>query len=211
MELRVDMAFKKKSAMTPQELAADEARRARAAQTRAAKKAAAEEERRAAAKPANLPPLDPLSQSDDILSDAEIAAIYAEAKRKVAAERKKRRATAIYETALAAERSAAGLVTPQEEQRAQLDALVDLVIDLPRFKNQRDLPFLRVDGQWFWHGRSYRVTRAVAASLHEMMGRAKLHMAQFNGESRAYFDARQGRSVYQGGYAAGGVLMGAGA
>jgi hypothetical protein len=197
------MAFKKRSEMTAEELAADAARRARAAETRAVKRAAPEPE----PEPSRDGGDDAL---DDILSNEEIAALYAEAKKKVAAEIKKRRATAIYDAALAEERRKSGLVSAGEEHRAQLDELVDVTIDLPRFKNQSDLPFLRIDGRWFWHGRTYRVTRAEAQSINEMMGRAKLHMAQFNGESRAYFNAREGRSYYMGGAAAGGALLGAG-
>ena len=51
------------------------------------------------------------------------------------------------------------------------------------------------------------MTVAQARSINEMMWRQKQHIAQFNGESRAYFDPRQNRTVYQGGIATGGALM----
>lgn len=208
------MPFKKRSEMTPEEIEADSARRAATGRRRREKSAA----RLADAVPgvSEMPeaigsdvPEDDAFNLDDLLSDAEIAAIYAEAKKKVASERKKARATALYEKALYEERRKEGLVGGDEAERARLDEMTQIYIDLPRFKNQRDVPYLRIDGRAFYHGRQYPVTVAQAQSINEMMGRARLHIAQFYGESRHYFDPRHGgRPSYMGGVAAGGALMG---
>lgn len=209
------MPFKKRSEMTPEEVEADKARRTAAGQKR---RAASTGRRPRAAAPAAI--LDPIAEIetgdgeetdfdlDDLLSDAEIAEIYAQAKKKVAEERRKQRVKAIYDKALNEERKNAGLLDRSEEERAQLSALTQVTIDLPRFRNQRDIPYLRIDGRGFYHGRTYTVTVAEARSIYEMMGRQRLHMAQFNGDSRSYFDPRQGKSIYMGGAAAGGALLG---
>jgi hypothetical protein len=207
------MAFKKKSEMTPDELAAHETRLAKAHASRRANAQKRRELRREAAPaPEELPiPEEPSAADfsiDDLLSDAEIAQIFAEAKAKVAAERKRARRAVLLERALYEERKSVGLVGQDEAERNRLDELVQITIDLPRFKNQRDLPFIRIDGQAFYHGRSYTVTVAQKMTLMEIMGRADLHVKQFYGESRAYFDPRQMRSVYQGGAALGGALLG---
>lgn len=207
------MPFKKRSEMTPEEIETDIARRSAGAQKRREKTAA-----RAAVAPEKVAetPLPSLSEEDDdsafnlddLLSDAEIAAIYAEAKKKVASERKKARAAAIYDKALYEERRKEGMVGHDEAERARLDEMTQIYIDLPRFKNQRDVPHLTIDGRSFFHGRVYNVTVAQAQSINEMMGRARLHVSQFYGESRHYFDPRHGgRASYMGGVATGGVLM----
>lgn len=207
------MPFKKRSEMTPEEIEADIARRIASGQKRREKTAA----RAAGAteKVAETPPPSPSEEDDnafnldDLLSDAEIAAIYAEAKKKVASERKKARAAAIYDKALYEERRKEGMVGHDEAERTRLDEMTQVYIDLPRFKNQRDVPYLRIDGRAFFFGRVYNVTVAQAQSINEMMGRARLHVAQFYGESRHYFDPRHGgRASYMGGIATGGVLMG---
>lgn len=209
------MPFKKRSEMSPEEIEADKLRRSRGAQKRAYRRAARKETAPAIlhVEPEETQEAEEADDHflDDLLSDAEIAALYAEAAKKVAAERKKARATVIYEKALYEERRKAGLVGVAEAERHRLDEMVWITVDLPRFKNQRDVPFLRIDGQGFYHGRSYQVTVAQAQSMNEMMWRMKAHVAQFYGESRTYFDPKQARSVYMGGAAAGGALMGAGA
>lgn len=206
------MPFKKRSEMTPEEIETDIARRSAAGQKRrektAARSAGATEKVAETQAPFPFEDDDSAFNLDDLLSDAEIAAIYAEAKKKVASERKKARAAAIYDKALYEERRKEGMVGHDEAERARLDEMTQIYIDLPRFKNQRDVPHLTIDGRSFFHGRVYNVTVAQAQSINEMMGRARLHVSQFYGESRHYFDPRHGgRASYMGGVATGGVLM----
>lgn len=208
------MPFKKRSEMTPDELAADQARRALAGASRRARTVERQFEAANGTPPDETVEVGDGEEDfglDDLLSDQEIAAIYAEAKKKVAEERKKQRVKEIFDRAFAEERKNAGLMDRSEEERALLTSMTQVTIDLPRFKNQNDVPFLRIDGKGYYHGRTYTITVAEARTINEMMGRQWLHIAQFYGESRHYFDPHRGKSVYMGGPASGGVLQGAAA
>lgn len=71
----------------------------------------------------------------------------------------------------------------KEQTRAPIDApeepeLVDFYVNLaPNAEN------LSINGQAYWHGKTYRVAPDVARSLNEMAGNTWKHEAQINGES----------------------------
>ena len=145
---------------------------------------------------------------DDILSNEEIAAIYAKARSQVLTERKRERAKKLLAEAVANTRAKYALETPEGEEAAELEREVDVTIDLGFFRKQRDLPYLRIDGKLFYHGRTYRVTVAQARSMLPMMATQRMHLRQFYGDSPgAYYDPAVGRNVYRGGIALGGRLL----
>lgn len=196
---------------TPEELAEIAQKRrdslAQARAARAAKKtAAASGGATAAPRVGDLPDTiaDPNSSTAaSFLSAEEIAQIRAEARAKVIAEKKAMERKRLIDAEIRAARQEEGLLPPGPAEDP--DELVDIYIDLPRFPNQTDPPFLLIDQKYYFHGTQHQVTRAQRASMLDMMSRARRHMAAFKGESMAYYDQQRGQMIYQGGAAMGGV------
>ena len=151
--------------------------------------------------------------ADGLITRAEVEQIRLDAQVKAAAERKAATKKSLLAKFVDAERSRTGLVPQDEMRRKWLDELVDVQIVLPYLKSPNSNTInhpdpIRIDGRMFANGRNYRVTRAQAQTLYDMMGKARKHHAQTLGESPAYYDANRGAFSYMGGVPAGGSYLG---
>jgi hypothetical protein len=125
--------------------------------------------------PAEEPALEVPPEYEDILTPEDIVEVQAEA---AAALKKKQRAQARKELLAKA--------TQELEREARLAAqrgvargdMVDVHIDLAPYA-----PDIRLDGQRYEHGRTYRVPRKVYAVLAEIMQRSWQHQEGLNGKN----------------------------
>jgi len=152
---------------------------------------------------------EPEAPLDDLLSDDEIAKIYAEAKAKVAAERKAARRKIIMDKALEDERREAGMIPPETEHEEwlQQEAQISIVLPALRQPNGREVtrdPIL-IDGKSFHHGRTYTVPLVQALYLSDIMSRLRQHVSQVDGRHKNYYNEQTGQMVYMGGTARGGT------
>ena len=145
---------------------------------------------------------------DEILTNEEIAAIRAEAKAKVAADRKKAKRKLVLDLAMVEARREAGEIPFDEERERELAEMTTIRINLPRHRlaTGRELPPdpIILDQRMFMHGRTYQVTKAVAEYLMDRMARSWEHMAQVDGRTKTYYNEQLGTMMYQGGVASGG-------
>lgn len=117
-----------------------------------------------------------------ILSEKEIAAIKAEAKAKILAERKSAEKKKILEQETQRLKNEEGLVTGDSYK----DEIVSITVDLAPFS-----PSININGRPYWHGRTYNVARHVADSLREQMYRTWQHQNEIDGKSLNEFYARK--------------------
>lgn len=183
------------------------AARAKLAEKRAAGPAAAPEPEIAVLEPEAE---EPQAESvEDILSQDEIAEIYAQAKLKVRAERKKLARDTMMKAALEEEMRDAGIIPPETEHQKWLAETVQVTISLPPYVGLRGRRFppdpIRIDQRMFHSGHTYSVPRAQAMTLYAMMGELEKHAKQVQGDSGTYYDGE--RTVYRGGPAAGSGMM----
>lgn len=148
---------------------------------------------------------------DNVLSDDEIAAIYRRAEAEIDAEEKKARSQKLMALARDEVRRKRNLVPPKEARQKELEEWTDIRIVLPslRTPSGREIPPdpIILDQRVFVHGRSYRVTRAVAEYLNDRMNQCRMHMAQVDGRARTYYNEQMGTMIHQGGPAHGtGIL-----
>lgn len=112
-----------------------------------------------------------------VLSNEEVVAVRAEARKKLEAER----IAAAKKSLLAEEterlRMEEGMVTGGEG-----DEMVDITIVLAQHSDR-----LLVNMRPYWHGMTYRVPRHVANSFREMMYRGERHENEIRGNSLATF------------------------
>jgi hypothetical protein len=121
-------------------------------------------------------------QYEGILTPEDIAEIQEEAAEQVrAAQRKKARATMLADARAALEREA---VIEMRRGAARGD-MVDVSIDLATYA-----PFLRIDGEVFYHGATYRVGRDKAKVLQEQMQRSWAHERSLAGPETQFFRQR---------------------
>jgi hypothetical protein len=136
--------------------------------------------------------------ADGILTREEVAAIRVEAAAKVLTEQKAARKKAALARFTEQERRTAGLLKPEDEHQRWLNELVQVSVLLPSLKPApgHGAPLapdpIVLDGRPFYHGRQYTVTRSVALTLYDLMGRAARHHAQIAGESPAFYSASRG-------------------
>lgn len=130
------------------------------------------------------------AETREALDEDELLAVYAQAKAKVAADRKAALKKRALERAIEAEQIAAGIIpTASAERKAEEKRLAEMVtvnIDLPEGGN----PVILMDQHAYHHGQQYTVTRATAECINEMMFRTWQHEAMFIGKSRGYFTHR---------------------
>ncbi len=126
--------------------------------------------------PVAAPPGDVAANSDSgdvapearlhpILTNEEVYAARARAKKRVEDERRKAAMAAVEAEAAADIRREEGMITD-----SPADEVVTITIDLPEFS-----PGIVVNGRPYWHGHTYPVPRHVADSLREIMARANRH------------------------------------
>lgn len=121
-------------------------------------------------------------QYEGILTAEDVAEIHAEAAAAVRkAVRKKARDAMLIEARANLEREA--LV--EMKRGAARGDMVDVSIDLAEYA-----PFLRIDGEVFWHGTTYRVGRNVSKVLHEQMQRSWQHQRSISGQETQFFRQR---------------------
>lgn len=121
-------------------------------------------------------------QYEGILTPEDIAEIHEEAAQLVrAAQRKKARATMLADARAELEREA---VLEMRRGAARGD-MVDVSIDLATYA-----PFLRIDGEVFYHGATYRVGRDKAKVLQEQMQRSWAHERSLAGPETQFFRQR---------------------
>ena len=149
-------------------------------------------------------PEDEGSGLDDLLSDEEIAEIYAQARLKVANERKAKRKKEIEAQALESERREAGLVAPATEYQKWLNQETEIEIRImaARTPSGQEAPRdpIRLDGRIFQHGRREIVTNAQAKTLLDIMSRQHQDIAMVDGRPRTIYNEQLGRVMYQGGF-----------
>lgn len=109
----------------------------------------------------------PVDQS--LLSKEDKAALRKEAQSAVLAERKQKARDAAFDAAVDAERRA---LVPEEQY-------VNIVIDGAPY-----VPFFMIDGEKFFTGYEYQVTRSQAAVLCEQMQRSWYHQNEIQGQSK---------------------------
>jgi hypothetical protein len=145
--------------------------------------------------------LDPETEAliaDGILSRDEIIQLRIEAATKVAAEQKAARRKAALAKFVEDERRTAGLIKPEDAEERWRNEMVQVQVLLPSLKPApgQGAPIapdpIVLDGRPFYHGRTYSVSRVVALTLYDQMGRAAKHAAQVAGESPAYYSASRG-------------------
>lgn len=121
-------------------------------------------------------------QYEGILTPEDIAEIHEEAAAQVrAAQRKKARAQLLADARAELEREA---VLEMRRGAARGD-MVDVSIDLATYA-----PFLRIDGEVFYHGATYRVGRDKAKVLQEQMQRSWAHERSLAGPETNFFRQR---------------------
>lgn len=122
-------------------------------------------------------------QYEGILTPADIAEINEEAAEQVrAAQRKEARNALLAETKAHLKREA---VLEMKRGAARGD-MIDVTLDLAEYA-----PFIRLDGEVFWHGSTYRVGRNVAKVLQEQQQRSWQHERSLSGQETAFFRQRQ--------------------
>ena len=146
--------------------------------------------------------------AEGLITRGEVFMLHAEARAKVETERKAAARKRLLDRMVTDHRDHVGMTPAKDARRRWLDELVDIQINLPVLKspNSRVPNYpdpIRIDGHIFANGRNYRVTRAQAQTLLSMMGLARKHAAQVEGESPAYYDARRQAFSYMGGVPAG--------
>lgn len=123
----------------------------------------------------DLTPAEVPAEYEDILDPEDVKEVYSEA---AAALKKKQRALARKELLAQATRELEHEAKlAQERGRARGD-MVDVVINLAPYTAD-----IRLDGKSYMHGRTYRVTRKVAAVLQEQMQRSWQHQEGLNGKN----------------------------
>lgn len=127
---------------------------------------------------------EPEERLHPILTNEEVLAARASARKKVEAERKKVASQAVENAETARLKVEEGLTTGHGPR----DEMVSLVVDLPAFA-----PSMVVNMVPYWHGHTYTVPRHVADSLREQMNRAWQHEDEVHGRSLSehYGIARQ--------------------
>jgi hypothetical protein len=148
--------------------------------------------------------------ADGILTREEVLQLRLDAATKVMAERKAAAKKSVLAKLVEKERAEGGLLSVDQAARKWAEELVDVQIRLPSLKPApgqgmgRITPDpIRLDNRIYVHGRNYRVSREVAQTLYDQMGKAVKHHAQIAGESPAYYNASQGVYMWQGGVATG--------
>jgi hypothetical protein len=145
---------------------------------------------------------------EGLITAADVLNLRIEAKAKIEVERRANAKKNILARLIQQERDAAGVTPAKDARRRYLDEIVDITITLPMLRSPNAAVInwpdpIRIDGKMFAHGRTYQVSRAQAATLLDMMGKARKHHAQVNGESPAYYDQNRGAFSFMGGVARG--------
>lgn len=129
----------------------------------------------AAAKADAAPPADA-----PLLSEAEIAAIRAQARAEIMADKRGK----LKQELLAAEKqrlkNEEGLTTGN----SHMDEVVSISIDLAPYA-----PYININSQCYYHGRTYQVPRHVADTLRDQMFQTWKHQNQIDGKDAASFYA----------------------
>lgn len=112
----------------------------------------------------------------------ELAAIKAEAKAKVLADKKADLRKKLMEEETRRLRLEEGYTTGN----SHMDEIMTITVDLAPYANK-----ILVNGQAFWHGTSYTVPRHVAESLRETMFRSWQHQNEIDGKGMREFYAKQ--------------------
>jgi hypothetical protein len=115
------------------------------------------------------------------LTPEELEEIRADARAQVAKEMRKEAMKAAMDAALREERLAAGL-----DQPTSCEEMVDYTPEIP--DNITPHACWTIDGRTYWHGVTYRVTKAQAQSFISMEARARENLAREQGR---WFDPRK--------------------
>ena len=155
--------------------------------------------------PATLPIEDRI---DEVLTNAEIEEIRAQARREHDEDEIKVRKRAYLEYEREKLRREAGAVPPDEMFLDDMAQMVDIFIDLPRLRKatggEIDPDPIMIDQKIFAPGRYYTVTKGQAIYIQSLIDANRRHVAQVDGRSRSYYNDRAGTMVHQGGTAVGG-------
>lgn len=108
----------------------------------------------------------------DLLTEEDIAKARQKARDRFVAEERKARLKTVEDEELERLRMAQGLVTGER----RLDELVYLHVNLAEHSDR-----LKVNGQEFYHGQTYKVTRAQADTLRDMIYRGWRHQDEIEG------------------------------
>lgn len=129
------------------------------------------------------------------LSDDEVVEIRAWALAEAKREQRERKIEAMKAAALAQAREEMGLVAPpkpKDLERARLDELVSVTIDIPEGGAQ-DGDFIWLDQKSFANGQTYTVTRAVFETIRDICNKQWVQWAQFKGEKSNHYLRMRGR------------------
>jgi len=137
------------------------------------------------------------------LSDDEVVEIRAWALAEAKREQRERKIEAMRAAALAQAREEMGLVEPpkpKDLERARLDELVSVTIDIPE-GGARDGDFIWLDQKQYANGVTYTVTRAVFETIRDICNKQWVQWAQFKGERSNHYNRLRGRyeQAYGGG------------
>lgn len=130
-------------------------------------------------------PLDP----SGVLTDAEVLDIRAKARADIMADKKGK----LKQDMLAAEKQRLlreeGLTTGNGHQ----DEILSITIDVAAYA-----PYININGQCYWHGRTYQVPRHVADTLRDQMFMTWKHQNQIDGkDANAFYAAKHVAEMYK--------------
>jgi hypothetical protein len=136
------------------------------------------------------------------ISDAEIEAIRAEARRQVAEELRQEKIALLKRAALEEARRAAGLGPTQDDiAEAEDDRLNEEVlhtVNLPVKEHSAwgsqygGRPHILLDGRLFFHGTPVRVTRAQMETLRDIESQCWRHESEIDGQRRNFYNQQRG-------------------
>ncbi len=169
-----------------------------------AQRNAAAREAEAAARKAAMP--DPQTIRDlgitDEFTEDELIAIRAEAAKKVADQLKKEKRDRLIRLEMDRERQRHGLPRLQpdidREFLKRISEMVSYTINLPENADR-----LRIDGQQYFHGHTYQMSRALYDTARDIVGRLWHQEALRLGQKSSYFNAVRGHYEMDGGHPAG--------
>ena len=141
------------------------------------------------------------AETREVMTEAELRAIYDAQLKTAMDERKAMRKKAATEQAAHAARMAAGLVSGDTIEAMETlrhnSRITSIAIELPPSGEQGEVCDigLRIDGRIFLHGRRYDVTEGQAASMRENLYRIGDMEQTFKGQNKAYRAWLMGRAM----------------
>jgi hypothetical protein len=125
---------------------------------------------------------EPASEEAPLLTPAEITKIKEQARAEILATKKADLRKKLLAEETQRLRNEEGLTTGNRHA----DEIVAITVDVASFA-----PHICINGQAYWHGKTYMVPRHVADTLREQMWNTWRHQAEIDGKSRAAFYAEK--------------------